>query len=132
MNAKKPIKSLNLSVNPPHTLFIWQIAYSLKIIHWTNLYSENEKKKKYPDSIMQALFYINNHLSEDLKLEHICQKIGYCKRQLQNLFIKHLGISPRQYIIRNELNAVALSLKTQTNPLKLFQRYWVFLPPRTL
>ena len=90
-----------------------------KIIYWTNLYSENEKKKKYPDSILQALSYINNHLSESLKLESIGDKIGYSKRQLQNLFIKHLGTSPRQYIIKERIKLACSFLENTNEPLEI-------------
>lgn len=90
-----------------------------KIIYWTNLYSEKEKQKKYPDSILNALSYINNHLSENLKLENICDRIGYCKRQLQNLFIKHLGISPRQYIIKERIKRACSFLKNTNEPIEI-------------
>ena len=60
-----------------------------------------------------ALEYIEQNLSEKLTLDEIAQKINLNKYYLCRLFVKHLNISPRQYIIKQRVAKAEQLLKQE-------------------
>lgn len=50
-----------------------------------------------------AIFYIDQHLYERIKIEDIVNHISYSKSAIQNIFKKNLNTSPKQYILSKKL-----------------------------
>lgn len=63
------------------------------------------------DSLETLLRFIDEHLYEPLTVEQLGGSIGVSSRYVQQLFKRHLGISPKYYIRCMRLNAVRRELK---------------------
>ncbi|MDE3240692.1 MAG: GlxA family transcriptional regulator [Paracoccaceae bacterium] len=50
------------------------------------------------ERLLQAAAHMENHIEDDLDLEDCATQAGVTLRQLQRLFMSHLGVTPRQYL----------------------------------
>ena len=62
------------------------------------------EQKKSNNTTLDILSYINEHYTENLTLEFLSQKYGYCPKYFSELFNKHVGCKLNTYInsIRTE------------------------------
>lgn len=75
----------------------------LNILIKTNATLKNQKLEN--NSILtRAIHYIEEHLLEINNIEEICDELYISKSHLHHLFIEHLGISPKKYIITKRLS----------------------------
>lgn len=57
------------------------------------------------DAVVLAQEYIKNHyIDDDFTIDNVCKFVGYSRRQIDRLFIKHIGKTVSEYI-----NAIVLS-----------------------
>lgn len=77
--------------------------YALSVFY--SILSNHEKhqprKNRYVD---EAVSFINMNFHRPLTVEEIAQTCGIDDRYLYNLFVKHLGISPKQYLNKLRLD----------------------------
>lgn len=66
--------------------------------------------------INQALQYINENITAPLCIESICDELYITKSHLHHLFIKHLNISPKKYILSKKLNLAQKQLRGGDKP----------------
>ncbi len=67
----------------------------------------DENKK----AISKTIDFIENHLNDKLKLDHISNKIGYSKFYLNRLFQEEVGLTIHKYIKKRRLEEAAKRLK---------------------
>lgn len=67
--------------------------------------------------IQKVLYYINNHLEEDLNLDHIAKVAGYSKYHLSRIFSDTVGCTLHQYIKNKRLEKAAMQLMDTKLPI---------------
>ena len=75
----------------------------LNILIKTNAQLKNYKLENN-SIIMRAINYIDDNLLTITNIEEICDELYISKSNLHHLFIEHLNISPKKYIIEKRLN----------------------------
>lgn len=83
---------------------------------------------KRPASYSNALYlnicdYINNHLEEDLSLEHLASFFYVSKYHISHVFKEHMGLSLHQYIIKKRLQACKNGILSGAALTSLYQQY---------
>lgn len=83
---------------------------------------------KRPVSYSNALYlnvcdYINNHLEEDLSLEHLASFFYVSKYHISHIFKEHMGLSLHQYIIKKRLQACKNGILSGAALTSLYQQY---------
>lgn len=69
--------------------------------------------KKQSDLLRPAIDYINEHfLTDELPVEPLADLCGVSYSYLKKLFVKHLGLSPKQYILQLKMNYACDLLRT--------------------
>ena len=70
-------------------------------------YEQNNprKRKEEQDLYQKLLMYIDNHLEQDISLEHLAKKFYVSKYYIAHLFKRNTGISIHQYIMKKRLAA---------------------------
>lgn len=54
--------------------------------------------------LLKAIEYINDRLSESIKLEELSNHVGISKFHFSRLFKKSMGVSPHQYVMQQRIN----------------------------
>ncbi len=76
----------------------------LKLIY--NLAKDNLKSQSdYSENarLLAAAEYININYYKDISIDHLSKLSGYSEPHLRRLFIKHFGVSPKNYIINKRI-----------------------------
>lgn len=53
--------------------------------------------------VVKAVEYIEENLSRDFHLEELCEELFISESYLYQLFMKHMGLSPKKYIVTKQL-----------------------------
>lgn len=72
--------------------------------------------------IKEAVKYINDNLTSPLSIEALCDHLYVSKSHVHNLFMKHLKISPKKYIISKRLISAQRQLRLGANPSEIYQQ----------
>lgn len=78
------------------------------VLHLNRMaYEQNNprKRKEEQDLYQKLLMYIDNHLEQDISLEHLAKKFYVSKYYIAHLFKENTGISIHQYIMKKRLAA---------------------------
>ena len=70
----------------------------------------NDHNEQY---YQQALEYISNNYSYNLKIQDIADYIGVDRTYLYKIFMREAQISPKQYLLQYRIRAAAKLLQTQ-------------------
>lgn len=62
-------------------------------------HAEIEAPQKIPDSIRHLQRYIEDHFVQDISLDHMAEVAGVSKYHLCRQFKKHIGLSPKEYVL---------------------------------
>ncbi len=81
---------------------------------YTKKFYGNDEVKPRENAIIQALFYIEQNISNKITLEGLCKFVGYSVFHFSRLFKKEVGIPPYEYIIKFRLD-LAKHLLITTN-----------------
>lgn len=75
-----------------------------KLIFSTNgTFSTDESLSSGEIWVNRSKEYINTNLHKKLRIEQLAATLHIDRKYLRNLFVKHIGISPEQYVIRTRL-----------------------------
>lgn len=66
---------------------------------YTRIHYGNEKDNPQNYAILQAIFYIEQNIENKIKLEDLCEFVGYSVYHFSRLFKNEVGTSPYNYII---------------------------------
>ena len=75
-----------------------------------NTSGRNDHNEQY---YQQALEYISNNYSYNLKIQDIADYIGVDRTYLYKIFMREAQISPKQYLLQYRIRAAAKLLQTQ-------------------
>lgn len=81
--------------------------------HFSNLCTANE-------TVIRAVAYIEEHLSQFLTLDALCEELGITAGYLRYLFQRHLQISPKQYIITKRLVRAQRAIRSGARPTDVY------------
>lgn len=68
--------------------------------------------------ITAALGFIEENLTSNLSIDIICEKLYITKSHLHHLFINHLQISPKKYILSKRLNLAKKAIRSGQKPIE--------------
>lgn len=68
----------------------------------------------------QAVSYIERNLSRPLSVEGVCAELHVARSHLHHLFVQHLNISPKQYILTKRLALAQRELRAGVKPTQVF------------
>lgn len=81
-----------------------------EILFFTSRYVDADEKTSVP---LMAMEYIHRHFKEDIDIDSLAQMEHMSGTSLRNIFKKHTGVSPNEYIITQRISA-ACRLLAQT------------------
>ena len=73
--------------------------------------------------IKQAMEYIENHITAPITIDELCQTLYVTKSHLHRLFITHLNISPKQYILSQKLLLSKRDIALGKKPTDIYTNY---------
>lgn len=97
------------------------MSFSLEAIlveMYTRIHYGNEKENPQNYAILQALFYIEQNIENKIRLEDLCEFVGYSVYHFSRLFKNEVGMSPYEYIIKFRLDLAKHLLITTNLPIK--------------
>lgn len=68
--------------------------------------------------IAAALKYIEENITANISVEDICDELYITKSHLHHLFINHLQISPKKYILSKRLNLAKKAIRSGQKPIE--------------
>jgi len=71
-------------------------------------------------TINTVLQYIENNLTTPLTVRSICERFYITKSHLHQLFLKHLGTSPKKYIVSKKMLMAQRELRTGAKPTDVY------------
>lgn len=74
------------------------------------------------NAIIQAIFYIEQNVSNKITLDELCEFVGYSVFHFSRLFKKEVGIPPYEYIIKFRLDLAKHLLITTTDTVREIAR----------
>lgn len=95
---------------------IYNITLASKNFEGTHIYTVNPL-------INEAVAYINSNITMPLTVEAICDELHITKSYLHRLFVKHLKISPKKYILSKKLIMAQAGLRSGSKPTDLYLSY---------
>lgn len=75
-----------------------------------------EEKAEKPDYIQQAVNLIHAEYMNDLTVQTLALRLGLDRTYFSALFKKHLGTSPKQYLLHYRMEQAAMLLSRQQTP----------------
>ena len=67
--------------------------------------------------LLQITDYVNHHLSQSIKLEHLAAYLGISQFHFSRLFKQSTGISPHQYVMQQRIELAKQLLKKEDIPI---------------
>ena len=95
---------------------IYNITIASKNFENTDIYTVNPL-------INEAIAYINHNITLPLTVEAICSELHITKSYLHRLFVKHLKISPKKYILSKKLVMAQAGLRSGSKPTDVYLSY---------
>ena len=86
------------------------LAMLCEILSNTNASYHNEEP--YRNSIQKIIFYINQHVDENIPISDLAAQCNVCEKHFRDIFIKQTGLSPKQFILKAKMNRAAMLLTT--------------------
>lgn len=81
------------------------------------------KQRENQSLYLKLMQYIEEHLDEDLSLEHLAKEFYVNKYHIAHIFKENLGMSIHQYITKKRLDMCRNALLSGTNISKTYQAY---------
>ena len=70
--------------------------------------------------VLQAVSYVEQHLTESVSIHALCEDLHITRNHLNNLFMKHLKVSPKQYILSKQLSLAQRELRAGAAPTEIY------------
>lgn len=74
-------------------------------------------------TVLEAIEFINENITEPLLIETICEALYITKSHLHKLFMTHLNITPRNYIVTKKLRLAQSEMQAGSSPTEVAVRY---------
>lgn len=99
-----------------HTLLHHLIEEILFHILLSSGKQDSEETYTVNPVIQQAVRYINKNIAKPLSIDLICSQLYITKSHLHHLFVKHLKITPKKYILSKKLTLAQKLLHSGETP----------------
>lgn len=87
-----------------------------ELYHLLFLVSEHSRSSvEQQQYVSRATTYIHEFYNRQLRIADIAKHLGLDRSYLYSLFLKHLGISPKEYLTRHRLNIASSLLSSDTH-----------------
>ena len=73
--------------------------------------------------IQQAIAYIEAHITTLTDIEEICSALFITKSHLHHLFVRHMQITPKKYIISKRLALAQRALRSGAKPTEIYLKF---------
>ena len=73
--------------------------------------------------INSAVIYIKEHITEPITIDSVCDNLHITKSYLHQLFLKHMKVSPKQYIISKKLISAQREIRAGKKPTEVALTY---------
>ncbi len=94
-----------------------EIFFNISIAIDENELSDHSSASANP-FIIAALGFIEENLTSNLSIDTICDELYITKSHLHHLFINHLQISPKKYILSKRLNLAKKAIRAGQKPIE--------------
>lgn len=94
-----------------------EIFFNISIAVDENLTEDHSSASANP-FITAALSYIEENLTSNITIDTICDELYITKSHLHHLFINHLQISPKKYILSKRLNLAKKAIRAGQKPIE--------------
>lgn len=100
-------------------LMIREVFYNLAIIA-----RQDDEVKTLPENplIRKAVTYIQEHITTLQDIDEICQELFVSKSHLHHLFVAHMNITPKKYILAKRMMLAKALLRSGENPTDVYQK----------
>lgn len=90
-----------------------------------SIYEMEHKDNKYEEHTLyeNILLYIEDHLDEDLTLDHLSEQFYVSKYHISHIFKANLGISVHQFITKKRLRMCKDAISSNTNLTEIYSLY---------
>lgn len=78
--------------------------FTSKLFHFLNQTHVGSELIGKNAKIQPIIDYLRDNAYQNETISSIAKKVGYCEKQLRNLFKEYVGISPKQYILRLKID----------------------------
>jgi len=99
-------------------VYISFIIEAILVEIYTRIHYGNEKDNPQNYAILQAIFYIEQNIENKIKLDALCEFVGYSVYHFSRLFKNEVGMSPYEYIIKYRLDLAKHLLITTNLPIR--------------
>ena len=95
---------------------------------WVNIYLEAQAPTQPTTAhanpvILRAVDFIRHHIREPLTVQTVSNALFITPSHLHHCFIKHMNITPKQYIMLRKLQLVQQALINAANPTEICRHY---------
>lgn len=81
-----------------------------KLLQWLQIVSQKSDTIPANNSIGQIIKYIDEHIEENINIEHLADLSCYSSKHFRYLFAKKMGMLPKKYLLIKKMNRVAFLL----------------------
>jgi AraC-like DNA-binding protein len=100
------------------------LSYELLLNIYIKLQTFTPSVTSYSHHIItKAIDFIKNHIQEPLNVQQVSDALFISTTYLQQCFIKHIQVTPKQYILLQKLQLVQRELANGANPTEASRRY---------
>ena len=96
----------------PEELALARTLVALAVQHCANPAQDDEPKRQDGRLMAEAVTWLENHASENVRLDRLVAYMGYSRSRLFELFRKHTGLTPADYLARFRIRAARRLLET--------------------
>jgi AraC-like DNA-binding protein len=89
---------------------------------YTRIHYGNDKDNPRNYAILQAIFYIEQNIESKIRLEDLCEFVGYSVYHFSRLFKNEVGMSPYSYVIKYRLDLSKHLLITTNLPIRAISK----------
>jgi len=97
--------------------FVEELFFNISIAVDENNAADHSSASANP-FITAALTYIEENLTSSITIDSICEELYITKSHLHHLFISHLQISPKKYILSKRLNLARKAIRSGQKPIE--------------
>jgi len=71
--------------------------------------------------IQQAILYIEENMAQVISIDEICRALFITKSHLHHLFMRHMHISPKKFILQKRLSTAQQAIRAGAKPTNVYQ-----------
>ena len=94
-----------------------------------NTNSTYHNEEPYRHQIQKIIFYINQHVNENIPIGDLAAQCNICEKHFRDIFLKQTGVTPKQYILTAKMNRAAMLLTTTSWSVTEISDNLAFLSP---